>query len=687
MCVFSHSSGGRAGVPFKHGQFCSSEDRGALSWVTRLWYTMCARFLWPRLRHISLVSAMGYSIWICFPVLVELCLSSDIHFSTGGAAGMSFYSFAAGMAFCSFALRMSFYVLAFHALVGSQFKHDLSVLKNPIIGLIFGSFNAAWTWICFCMSICIPWTASHFKKVSFKQYSFWTVGSFFLQAVLQVSRGLQRAVVGQILQDWFITLVDGRIVHSMQSSKIFLVWSRVRQQLEARCTKWRPTHSMILLVLSLHRSTYESRTISFSALRLYWLGFSLRGRRLFRSSPEAPLFILHCNFGNLQQLVQNFSGNFFLVLLAFYSSVDKVFHLDHGFCKHGLYAQRLLGWCACLQCWPIFYLVTVQLADGADSDFYSSDGPIECPWPGSESSEHGRASTSWLLPLLCSAICLLATWVLRRWWKFLPPAFVVEGLDDATMGPMFDRVNVEIDSLRREVSFLDGQLSEFSSVVRRFREDLYEFSAVHERLAEQVEMQHVGMVRLGGFSPFQMLSIDQRQQVFARERRNMMAYRSVGPDQFMATVLHQDRLLGLRSDFTVVGGVGARLDYPRGESPAENHPLIEFNDVGDGSGLPQDVLWAIARNKLQIELYNCLVREDFATARLFQQTLLFFIDVSHQDRTLDRQDQEHLFAGLGDRLESLSEGLRGEDDSRAECYLALAARFRAVALSRPTWVI
>ena len=57
----------------------------------------------------------------------------------------------------------------------------------------------------------------------------------------------------------------------------------------------------------------------------------------------------------------------------------------------------------------------------------------------------------------------------------------------------------------------------------------------------------------------------------------------------MTTVLHQDRLLGLQSDFNVIGGVGARLDYPRGEASADTHPLIEFNDVGDGSSLPQDV--------------------------------------------------------------------------------------------------
>ena len=74
--------------------------------------------------------------------------------------------------------------------------------------------------------------------------------------------------------------------------------------------------------------------------------------------------------------------------------------------------------------------------------------------------------------------------------------------------------------------------------------------------------------------------------------------------------------------------------------------------------------------------------EDFARARLFQQALLFFIDVSHQDRLLNQQDQVRLFTYLtylGDHIESLSDGLRGEDEARANYYLALAIRFRSVA--------
>ena len=255
----------------------------------------------------------------------------------------------------------------------------------------------------------------------------------------------------------------------------------------------------------------------------------------------------------------------------------------------------------------------------------------------------------------------------------------MEEVDYAALGATLERINSESNSLRREVSSLNGGLSGIFSVVRRLRDDLDGIAADHDRLVEQVGWQHVGMVRLGGFNPYQSLSIQQRQQVFARERRNMMAYRAMGPNGFMSTVLHQDRLLGLQSDFNVVGGVGARLDYPREEASADTHLLIEFNDVGDGSSLPQDVLWAIARNKLQIELYNCLAREDFIRARLFQQALLFFIDVSHQDRPLNRHDQVRLFTYLGDHLESMSGGLREEDEDRANYYLALAGKFRRVA--------
>ena len=188
--------------------------------------------------------------------------------------------------------------------------------------------------------------------------------------------------------------------------------------------------------------------------------------------------------------------------------------------------------------------LSFRLADGADPgpDYLGSSN--ECLGPGGDPSANNGASMSWLVPFLCSAINLFVTWVLRKWWKFLPPATAMEGIDYAALGSVFDRLNDENNSLRREVSSLNGALTELCSVVGRPREDLDGIITDHDRLAEQVEWQHVGMVRLGGFNPYQSLSIQQRQQVFARERRNMMAYRSMGPDRFMSTVLHQGQVVG-----------------------------------------------------------------------------------------------------------------------------------------------
>ena len=240
---------------------------------------------------------MGYSIWTLFPAVAELFLSSDICFSTGGAAGMSF---------CNFALGVTIYFCSYHALVGSLFKHNLSVLENRIIGPNVGSFNVAWIWTCFCMAICTPLTAGHFMEVNLKQYLFWAVSFLFLQAFLQVCREFQRALVGQTLHYWFITSVNGRIVHAMQSSNVFPSWSQARQQLETRCTTWRPTYSRILSILSLHRSSYEWRAIGCSVLWLSGLGFSLKGRRLSRSVSEKLWVILRCKFGKISADVAEF---------------------------------------------------------------------------------------------------------------------------------------------------------------------------------------------------------------------------------------------------------------------------------------------------------------------------------------------------------------------------------------------
>ena len=649
----------------------------------------------------------GLSVLESISAVAERYFFSDIRFSTGGDAGMSFCNLAFGLAICPFLC---------HFLVRSLFNYNSLILEFLIIGTIGKSFIAFWVLTCHCIVNCIPILAGHVMEVDLNKRLFLDDSSVAMQTLVQIHREFQTASDERFFHSDTISLVKsritrgmqlvyvhflfeqlsnlgvsasmfGRIAQGLQFGRILRSWCLACQQRWSDCVPWLPNRSRTLTGASRYMSGWWSREFRRSACWSHMFGDVWSSRQFSHLVAWNFWVILQCQVINFQSIMHEFSSIVLSGAASFRSAVGKISYPAPGLFKFCLVAQKILGRCTSFQRWPIMFFFMVRLADGTDLELYCMESESECLPSRSHLSSRDKVPISWLVPFVCSALCLIFTWVFRKWWKFIqsPPLF--DGADETMVGAIFDRINAENNSLRREISLLDGQVSELSSAVRRLRECLHEVYSDHEKLAEQVDGHHVGIVRLGGLNPFQGLSIDQRQQVFARERRNMMAYRAMGPDRFMSTVLHQDMSLGLQSDFSVIGGVGARLDYPRGESPAENLPLIEFNDVGDGSGLPQDVLWAIARNKLQIELYNCLVREDFSTARLFQQMLLFFIDVSHQDRTLDRRDQEHLFTGLGNRLESLSEELRREDEARAEYYLALAGRFRGVVLPRTTWVV
>ena len=182
-----------------------------------------------------------------------------------------------------------------------------------------------------------------------------------------------------------------------------------------------------------------------------------------------------------------------------------------------------------LQSLACLCITNFQLADGANpgQDYLGSTD--ESLGPGGNSSADNGTSMSRLLPVLCSVIILFAAWVVRKWSEFLPPAATMEGVDYAALGSAFDRISSENNCLRQEVSSLNCELSELFSVVGRLREDLDGRTADQDSLSERAGWQHAGMVRLGGFNPHQSLSIQQRQQVFARERRNTMACRAMGP--------------------------------------------------------------------------------------------------------------------------------------------------------------
>ena len=540
-------------------------------------------------------------------------------------------------------------------------------------------FTDVWAMTYSCTATCSSLAIYRLMEANFQQYSCWDADFIFQPVVLRVCGEPRSSGVVHVLHNWFSAFGNYHISRTLQPGSVIFPWSQTSRKLGINSISHQPTDSGSITFVGLHRTVYEWGTSYCVVLPRSSFVLHSTCWQFLRHNSGKFLAQLQLRRGISLPMLGLLAGTISPFSFTSDSIVDKVSYIDCVFRRCYTSIQQLAAQCSSLQLLACLCVMSFQLADGANPgpDYLGSTD--ECLGPGGDSPADNSTSMSWFLPVLCSVISLFATWVVRKWWEFLPPAATMEGVDYAALGSAFDRISSENNCLRQEVSSLNCELSELFSVVGRLREDLDGLTADHDRLSERVGWQHAGMVRLGGFNPYQSLSIQQRQQVFARERRNMMAYRAMGPDRFMSTVLHQDRLLGLQSDFNVVGGVGAILDYPREEATADTRLHIEFNDVGDGSSLPLDDLWAIARNKLQTELYNCLVMEDFARARLFQQALLFFIDVSHQDRLLNQQDQVRLFTYLGDHIESLSDGLRGEDEARANYYLALAIRFRSVA--------
>ena len=188
----------------------------------------------------------------------------------------------------------------------------------------------------------------------------------------------------------------------------------------------------------------------------------------------------------------------------------------------------------------------MQTADGTNQGPDCLDSADECLWPGRDPPTDKSGPDVVVIANFLFSSCFICHLGISNMVEFFyrqqPPEMK---LIMPVLGQRWKRLDRENNVLRQEVGALNSALSEIFSVVGRLRDDLDGVTADHDRLAEQVGWQHVGMVRLGGFNPYQSLSIQQRQQVFARERRNMMAYRSTGPSEFMDDGSSPRQVVGL----------------------------------------------------------------------------------------------------------------------------------------------
>ena len=275
-----------------------------------------------------------------------------------------------------------------------------------------------WALTYFWMATGSPLAVHCSLEANFQQLFCRVVDFMFQQVVLQDRRELQRSSEIRALHDWFCVFGNCHIVHKLQTVRKFSQWSQTSNHPGLNGSFCQPTDSGNIPVWGLYRTVCEWGTIHWVTILRSWFDIHSAcsqfvrpnsGRFLARLQPRCEIFLT---------MLGHLAGTFFPFSFTHDSVVDKVICMDCGCSHRYTFTKRLVGQRFSLQRWAILCFMSLQLADGANPGpdcFGSAD---ECLWPGRDPSANNSTSMSWLLPVLCSAVSLFATWVLRKWWIF-----------------------------------------------------------------------------------------------------------------------------------------------------------------------------------------------------------------------------------------------------------------------------
>ena len=328
-------------------------------------------------------------------------------------------------------------------------------------------FIEFWTLTYFCMTTDSPLAVQCSLEASFQQLLCWVVDFMFQQVFLNVRRELHRSSDMRALHDWVSAFGNCHIFHKLQTVKKLSQWSQTSNHPGVNGNSCQPTDSGNIAVRDLYRTVCEWGTIRWVTILMSWFDIHSACSQFVRPNSGRILAWLRPRCEFFLTMLGHLAGIFSPFSFTHDSVVDKVIHMDCG-CRHCYtFTKRLVGQSFSSQRWTVFCFMGLQLADGANPGPDCFGITDECLWPGRDPSANNSTSMSWMLPALCSAISLFATWVLRKWWIFLPPAATMEEVDYATLGAALGRINIESNSLRQEVSSLSGGLSEIFSVVTK----------------------------------------------------------------------------------------------------------------------------------------------------------------------------------------------------------------------------
>ena len=272
-------------------------------------------------------------------------------------------------------------------------------------------FTDVWALTYFCTATCSLLVIYRLLEANFQQHFCWAADFIFQLVVMQVCGELQCSSVVHVLHYWFSAYGNCHFFRTLQPESKILQWRQTEKEPGINSLSCRPIDSGSIATVGLYRTICEWGTTHCVGLRRTWFDFCSTCWQFLRHNSARFLARLQLSL----PMLGHFAGTVFPFSFTVDSIVDKVIYMDDVFRRCYTAIQQLVGQCSSLQPWVCLCLLNFQLADGANPgpDYLGSTD--ECLGPGGDSFANDGTSMSWLLPVLCSAISLFATWVVRRW--------------------------------------------------------------------------------------------------------------------------------------------------------------------------------------------------------------------------------------------------------------------------------
>ena len=170
------------------------------------------------------------------------------------------------------------------------------------------------------------------------------------------------------------------------------------------------------------------------------------------------------------------------------------------------------------------------------------------------------------------------------------------------------------DSLCLQVAELDAYAGQIRVDADSLRESLNEVEVSQGMLSDTVDSVHYGLVQLGGYANHSDLTAEGRRQMFAQERGNLVASRTMGSGRYLQVVRHSTRGVATAGEDTDEH----MEEQPESEDEMQEDPTVD----GDINNTPYGNLIAGLRD----EINAALRREHFRDAAEFQNVVLYVLD-------------------------------------------------------------